>query len=195
MELDLRNIFKGYVKSYQSLNIPDYHGGHTYTMKELDYFQRLGTMLGYDAYTEDAAGANYRRMDLSWWGEYNPKTDMYGSLILHLERENVYQKDVETLEKLCGDVHKDWYPVYRIAIINVRDPLRIEELQRIARKKFRSKRVMLIYRNTKQDENDEYGVYAYIMNDSFNPILAGCRRIEKSGTLYMYLKEEDESAQ
>ena len=37
-------------------------------------------------------------MDLSWWGEFDINKDEWTRLVLHLERENFYSKDEETLE-------------------------------------------------------------------------------------------------
>src|SRR4051812_46877431 len=100
MHLQLMRIFDGYVRNYHSFNLTIHHGKHSFTMTEIEYFSRLGSMLGYHPFTEDTSGREYRPMDLSWWGRY--EDDYWYDLILHLERENLFKKDEETLDKLFG---------------------------------------------------------------------------------------------
>lgn len=46
MRLNLMNLFDGYVRNYHSFNLTLYHGKHSFTMTEIEYFSRLGSMLG-----------------------------------------------------------------------------------------------------------------------------------------------------
>jgi hypothetical protein len=55
-------------------------------------------MLGYHPFTEDTCNGENRPMDLTWWG--SPKHEYWHDFILHMERENLFNKDEETLEKL-----------------------------------------------------------------------------------------------
>jgi len=62
---------------------------------------------------------------------------------LHLERENFYSKDEETLEKL-SNYDKKHITEHRIGIIHVRNKERINYLQRRAKKMFNSKKLLPI---------------------------------------------------
>lgn len=97
MKLDLMRIFDGYVRNYHTLNLTVHHGKHSFTMTEIEYFSRLGSMLGYYPFTEDTCNGSVRPMDLSWWGSFDG--EYWHDLVLHLERENWFKKDEETLDK------------------------------------------------------------------------------------------------
>ncbi|TWI59642.1 hypothetical protein IQ10_00062 [Halalkalibacter nanhaiisediminis] len=64
--LNLMKFFEGYVRNYHTLNLTIHHGKHSFTMSEIEYFSRLGLMLGYWSYTEDTTNGTYRPMDLTW---------------------------------------------------------------------------------------------------------------------------------
>ncbi len=188
--VDLKNIFIGYVKNYHTLNLTYQQCEHTFTMKEIDYFARLGSMLGYDTFTEDTIDGSHRRMDLTWWGDFDYKIAEWTTLILHLERENSIDKALETLEKL-HDYDKKYKPLNRIGIIHVENTIHMNELQKTAIKFFPSEEnVLLIYRiwNETGDFNDVYG---FIMTDPDNPIIAAEKDLPDSDVIYMNLKNDE----
>ena len=139
-----------------------------------------------DAKDADTIDGKHRRMDLSWWGEYDKNKDEWSRLVLHLERENFYSKDEETLEKL-SKYSKKYTPEYRIGIIHVRNKERIKHLQRKAKKLFNSKKVLLIYRIDKEQEK-EFQVNAYLMNQPNKPVIAFSKELSDTGFIYMSLK-------
>lgn len=53
MQFDLMKLFDGYVRNYHTFHLTVDHGKHSFTMTEIEYFSRLGSMLGYHAYTEN----------------------------------------------------------------------------------------------------------------------------------------------
>lgn len=97
------NVFDGYVRNYHTFNLTVQHGKHSFTMTEIEYFSRLGSMLGYHSFTEDTCNETYRPMDLTWWGKYDPTDECWHEFVLHLERENWFNKDEITLEKLFAE--------------------------------------------------------------------------------------------
>ncbi|MCI3923514.1 hypothetical protein MO973_25130 [Paenibacillus sp. TRM 82003] len=122
MQIDLMRIFEGYVRNYHTLNLTIHHGKHSFTMSEIEYFARLGSLLGYHPFTEDTYDGQRRAMDLTWWGSYDG--EYWHDFVLHLERENLYQKDAETIEKLFEE--KELVPNYAVGIMNVRDFHRVK---------------------------------------------------------------------
>ena len=87
------------------MNLSNLHNRSMFTKREIEYFANLGEMLGFDAYVEDSKfdklKGRSRPMDLSWW-KWDARFDdeVYQPPALHLERENVWNKDVDTIEKL-----------------------------------------------------------------------------------------------
>lgn len=85
-----------------------------FTNREIEYFAKLGEMLGFDAYIEDSkfdkTKERSRPMDLSWW-KWDARVDdqYFLYLALHLERENSWSKDVETIEKLFSQTEEELY--------------------------------------------------------------------------------------
>ena len=71
MKLNLMKIFDGYVRNYHTFNLTMHHGKHSFTIAEIEYFSRLGSMLGYFSFTEDTCNGSYRAMDLTWWENDN----------------------------------------------------------------------------------------------------------------------------
>jgi hypothetical protein len=64
MHLNLMNLFDGFVKNYHTFNLSIYHGKHSFAMTEIEYFSRLGSILGYYPFTEDTGDGSYRPMTL-----------------------------------------------------------------------------------------------------------------------------------
>lgn len=88
MQINLMNLLEGYVRNYHTFNLSIYHGKHSFSMTEIEYFSKLGSMLGYYPFTEDTCDGTYRPMDLTWWGNYDD--DYWHDFVLHLERENFF---------------------------------------------------------------------------------------------------------
>lgn len=159
MQLNLMKLFDGYVRNYHSFNLTLYHGKHSFTMTEIEYFSRLGSMLGYHPFTEDTSSSTGRPMDLTWWDRYDE--EYWYDLILHLERENLYKKDEETLEKLFNE--REDIPLNIIGIMNVRNRSRVEELVEIAKARNNSDNALLIFKTNSTGSEQLYfdEVYAY----------------------------------
>lgn len=177
-------LFDGYVRNYHTFNLTVEHGKHSFTMTEIEYFSRLGSMLGYHPFTEDTSSSTRRPMDLSWWGYY--EDGYWYGLILHLERENLYKKDEETLEKLFNE--REDKPVNVIGIMNVRNRLRVEELVDIAKAKNNSGNALLILKTNSTGRDQLYfdEVYAYFLNMSEVVATKVAYVSDIEGTLYMH---------
>lgn len=164
MQINLMNLFEGYVSNYHTLNLTPQHGKHSFTMTEVEYFTRLGSMLGYNPFTEDTCNGTYRPMDLTWWGKYNASDDYWHEFALHLERENLFEKDEITLEKLFSK--REPVPDSVIGIMNVQKYNRIEELITLAKKMCNIENALLIFRTYSTGKTQSYfdRVYAFLFN-------------------------------
>lgn len=117
-------FFEGYVRNYRRLNLSTVHNRSMFTQREINHFANLGELLGFDAFIEDAkfdsARGVARRMDLSWWKwDIDQNEEEYTFLALHLERENVRSKDIETIEKLFSETDPYYVPHNVIGIQHV----------------------------------------------------------------------------
>lgn len=189
MQLDLMSLFNGYVRNYHTFNLTINHGKHSFTMTEIEYFSRLGSMLGYHPFTEDTCDGTSRSMDLSWWGKYD--NDYWHDLILHTERENLFSKDEETLEKLFCD--RECTPINVIGIMNVRNQERINELVRIAQKTCKIENALLIFKTTSTGKRQLYfdEVHAYLLNKSKITDTKMAHVSDIIGTLYMHFENKE----
>ncbi len=183
--LNLMKLFDGYVRNYHTLNLTVHHGKHSFTMTEIEYFSRLGSMLGYHSFTEDANtvnGAN-RPMDLSWWDNYDG--EYWHDLVLHMERENYFNKDEETLDKLF--CKREYIPDNVIGIMNVHDTERIGELLTIAKKTCKIANALLVFKTTSSGKSQPYfdEVHAYLLDKSKIVVSKKAFVSEISGTLFM----------
>lgn len=162
MQLDLMKIFDSYVRNYHTLNLSVHHGRHSFTMAEIEYFSRLGSMMGYLPFTEDTCNGTYRAMDLTWWDDFDG--EYWHDFILHLERENIFNKDFETLEKLFSN--REPVPQNVIGIMNIKNEARIEELVIEAKKMCKIKNALLIFRTNSIGNNKGYfdEVHAYLLS-------------------------------
>jgi len=189
MKLDLIKLFDGYVRNYHTFNLTIHHGKHSFTMTEVEYFSRLGSMLGYHPFTEDTCNGTNRPMDLSWWGNYDGQ--FWNDFILHLERENQFKKDEETLDKLfCENEYTPSSNV--IGIMNVQNLDRIAELVKIAKATCKIDNALLVFKTNSIGKKRPYfdEVQAYLLNKS---IIIDSKKAfvsEITGTLYMQLENE-----
>lgn len=129
---NLMQFFEGYVRNYRRFNLSTVHNRSMFTQREINHFANLGEMLGFDAFIEDSkfdsAKGRSRPMDLAWWKLDIDKSDEeYNHLALHLERENIGAKDLETVEKLFSETHEYYVPHNVIGI------QRISSLERMSR--------------------------------------------------------------
>lgn len=184
IKLDLMKFFDGYVRNYHTFNLSIHHGKHSFTMTEIEYFSRLGSMLGYLPYTEDTAGSTCRPMDLSWWGEYDG--EFWYDLILHLERENLFDKDEVTLDKLFCD--REVRPYNVIGIMNVPNNDRIKELLRIAKDTCKIDNALLVFKTYSSGKKQTYFdvVHAYLFDNRKIITTKSAFVSDIGGTLFMH---------
>ncbi|MGZ4032261.1 MAG: hypothetical protein ACXVP2_08920 [Tumebacillaceae bacterium] len=150
--LDLMKLFEGYVRNYHTFQLTYTHGRHSATFAEIEYFARLGSMLGYWSFTEDSTGLGRKRMDLSWWDQYDGAFETWNRLVLHLEKENAFERDFVTIEKLFDPNRIEGRPENVIGIIAVANEARIEELLFEAKKRIKEENALLIFRIHQDDE-------------------------------------------
>ncbi len=150
---DLIQFFEGYVRNYRRLNLTTLHNRSMFTKREIDYFANLGELLGFDAFVEDSkfdkVRGRSRPMDLSLW-KWDSRIDKesYVSLALHLERENQWNKDEDTLDKLFSETEEGYVPHNVIGIQNIESNDRISFLNKLVVKKNKEQQsnVLMVYR-------------------------------------------------
>ena len=160
MMITTKQLLHGFLRNYGNLQF-GIDGTHTsWTFKSMDYFNRLGRLLGYWVEFEG------HRYDQTWYkfiGEskdYDPD-----KLFLHLEHENEASRVNETIEKLIGHSDKAKakkrigivYPDKNLFLTNVNDfKNRTIELTE------KNEEVMLIFLGLyqKPDENECWPVKA-----------------------------------
>jgi len=151
--LDLIQFFEGYVRNYRRMNLASIHNRSMFTKREIGYFANLGEILGFDAFVEDYKldkdRGRSRPMDLSWWKlDSRVDKDNYAYLALHLERENLWNKDEETIDKLFSKTEVDCEPRNVIGIQYVESKERVDYLNKIIIKKNKVQKTnaLMIYR-------------------------------------------------
>ncbi|MED1745749.1 hypothetical protein [Brevibacillus borstelensis] len=188
MHLNLMKLFDGYVRNYHTFNLTVHHGKHSFTMTEIEYFSRLGSMLGYHPFTEDTCNGKNRAMDLTWWGSFD--NDYWHDFILHLERENLFKKDEETLDKLFCE--REYVPENVIGIMNVRNRDRIDQLVQMSKATCKIQNALLVFKTYSTGKKQPYfdEVHAYLFNR--NRIVESKKAFvsEIASTLYMQLENE-----
>jgi hypothetical protein len=118
--------------------------------------------------------------------------DEYQYLEMHLERENVWAKDVETIEKLFSQTEEGYTPRLVIGIQNVESSSRIELLNELVRMKNKELRLeaLMIYRfYDKEDEFDRVRAYHFLENKIVEERRAICKA-DHLGYWVMYFEEE-----
>jgi len=156
-------------------------------MTEIEYFSRLGSMLGYYPFTEDTCNGKNRPMDLTWRDNYDG--EYWHNLILHLERENLFDKDEKTLDKLFCD--REFTPKNAIGIMNVRNRERIVELVKIAKATRKVENALLVFRTTSSGKSQTYfdEVHAHTFSKYGDIDFKKAHVSEIGGTLYMQFCE------
>lgn len=187
-KLDLMGIFEDFVKNYGSFRLTYAPVLSPFTLKELNYFYDLGYDSGYYSFTEDTAGGEVRPMDLAWWDDW--RGDFFYDLVLHLERENNYDKDKETLEKLFQTGRK-FPPTNAIGLITARSKRRITELLKIAQQICNVDNTLLVFRVVGSANTREERI-AYVLQRGAvaNDKTAYVTEDPKTGFLSMSLREE-----
>lgn len=150
---NLMQFFDGYVRNYRRMNLAKLHNRSMFTKREIDYFSNLGEMLGFDAFIEDSkfdkTMGRSRPMDLSWWkydGRKDEENFLY--LALHLEREFIWTKDIETIEKLFSDTEEGFIPHNVIGIQYIETVDRMNYLNDLIIQKnaVQNSNVLMVYR-------------------------------------------------
>lgn len=151
--LNLMQIFNGYVRNYRRMNLSQIHNRSMFTQREIEFFANLGEMLGYDAFVEDTKHdklkGRSRPMDLALW-KWDQRIDIenYVCLVLHLERENQWNKDEETIEKLFSETDEGFTPHNVIGIQYVESRERMDFLNSLVLEKnaIQKSNVLMVYR-------------------------------------------------
>jgi len=139
-ELSLLNVLEGYVRNYRKLNLYENTNTSMFTRREIDYFATVGEYLGFFSFVEDTKPnhdyGRSRPMDLAWW-KFDEKisSEEFSNLVLHLERENLWAKDMETVEKLFCKTDIEYTPDYVVGIMRVESQKRIKKLQSEVKKR------------------------------------------------------------
>ena len=195
---NLMSFFEGYVRNYRRLNLHQSTNRSMFTKKEIDYFVNLGEMLGLFSFVEDyKPGTDYGRsrpMDLSWW-KWDGRLDKvdYQHIVLHLERENLFKKDTETIDKLFSKTDDYYIPHYVIGIQNVENRERIRFLNNLViEKNLRQKsEVLMIYRYyDKPNAIDRIECYFFDENNTLIETRRAVSTVDDSEYWFMAFEEE-----
>ncbi|MFP7495278.1 hypothetical protein SFC66_15985 [Terribacillus saccharophilus] len=194
---DLMQFLEGYVRNYRRMNLSYLHNRSMVTKREIDYFANLGQMLGFEAYIEDSKfdklKGRSRPMDLSWWKwDARKDNENYLHLALHLERENVWDKDVETIEKLFSETEDGYVPHNVIGIQLVESAERICLLNELISKKnvHQQSNVLMIYRYFDAEiDFDRVSAYFFTPEGNVESREAICKQ-DESGYWFMSFVED-----
>ncbi|WP_175638332.1 hypothetical protein [Metabacillus schmidteae] len=194
---NLMQFFDGYVRNYRRMNLSHLHNRSMFTKREIDYFANLGEMLGFDAFVEDSKfdriKGRSRPMDLSWW-KWDARKDKenFIYLALHLERENVWNKDVDTIEKLFSNTEEGYTPHNVIGIQYIESVERIDLLNELISKKnsIQKSNALMIYRYYESDYDIErVNAYFYTPSGLSESRQAVCKQ-DESDYWFMCFDEE-----
>ncbi|OIU73195.1 hypothetical protein BHE18_14825 [Rossellomorea aquimaris] len=190
-------FFEGYVRNYRRLNLSVNHNRSMFTKREIDYFASLGEMLGFEVFIEDRkmdkAKGRSRPMDLAWWKwDKRISEKEYVSLDLHLERESVWWKDVETVEKLFSETEEGCVPTHVIGIQYIESEKRIDYLNNLVLEKNRQQQssALMVYRYD-DVETEMQKVSAFWINpDGKQDERHAFCKVDESGYWLMLFEEE-----
>ncbi|MGG3235592.1 hypothetical protein ABEP17_19385 [Priestia flexa] len=194
---NLMQFFEGYVRNYRRMNLSQLHNRSMFTKREIDYFANLGEMLGFDAFIEDSkfdkSKGRSRPMDLSWW-KWDARFDdeHFLFLALHLERENVWNKDIETIEKLFSQTEKEYIPHNVIGIQFVESVERIDYLNDLIlqKNKWQKSNALMVYRYYDTEFDLEWVcAYCFAPEGLQEARKAICKQ-DESGCWYMCFEED-----
>jgi hypothetical protein len=190
-------FFEGYVRNYRRLNLSHIHNRSMFTKREIDYFANLGEMLGYHVFVEDykfdKIMGRSRPMDLSWW-KWDERIDKenFVYLALHLERENQWNKDVDTIEKLFAQTDEGYVPHNVIGIQYIESEKRIKFLNELVIEKNanQNSNVLMIYRYYDKEVDLERICAYYFTPDGLNEVRNAICKTDESGYWFMCFDEE-----
>ncbi|MEH7120910.1 hypothetical protein V7128_26410 [Neobacillus vireti] len=197
INLDLMLFFEGYIRNYRRLNLNQLHNRSMFTRREIEHFSNLGEMLGFYVFVEDAKYdlrmKRNRPMDLSWW-KWDERIDKenFVCLVLHLERENQWDKDVVTIEKLFSMTKEGYIPQNVIGIQNIESSLRIDYLNKLVLKKNKKQQsnVLMIYRFYDKDfDLDRVWAFFFTPSGNVEERRAVCK-MDKFGYWFSVFEEE-----
>ena len=195
--LNLMQFFEGYVNCYRTMNLSADHNTSMFTKREIEFFMKLGEMLGFHVFIEDFKPneelGRSRPMDLAWW-KWDARIDLkhYAYLALHLERESLAQKDIETIDKLFSTTDSGYVPHNVIGIQYVTSADRMDLLnERILEKnKVQQSNVLIVYRYI-DDVLNVQRVHAYsITNEGIKEERNAILQQDRLGYYYMCFEEE-----
>ena len=197
-EVLLLRIFEGYVRNYRRLNLFQATNSSMFTKREIEYFATVGEYLGFFSFIEDTKPnhdyGRSRPMDLSWWKwDETLDSERFSNLVLHLERENLSKKDMETIDKLFCSTDAEYIPDYVIGILNVENKERINILQSEVRSKNKNQKseTLMIYMYY-DDKEDFERIEAHYLSGTLkhNVIVYAISHIDNTGYWTMCLEEE-----
>ncbi|WP_249872452.1 hypothetical protein [Oceanobacillus saliphilus] len=195
--LNLMQFFEGYVRNYRRMNLSNEHNRTMLTKREVDYFATLGEYLGYLVFIEDYKfdhlNGKSRPMDLSWW-KWDQRASQvnYQYLALHLERESLWSKDIDTIEKLFSKTEDGYFPHNVIGIQYVESMERISVLNEMVIEKnlIQKSNVLMVYRYFDVSEEMEK-IEAWYFNASGKvESREAIAKTDQFGYWFMCLKEE-----
>ncbi|WP_342545394.1 hypothetical protein [Lysinibacillus sp. FSL K6-4013] len=194
---NLVQFFEGYVRNYRRMNLSYLHNVSMFTKREIDFFAQLGEMLGFDAFIEDSKfdklKGRSRPMDLSWWkwdARFEDEQFLY--LALHLERESLPKRDIETIEKLFSQTNDGYIPHNVIGIQYIESAERIDYLNELIlqKNKVQKSNVLMVYRYH-DNEFDLQRIRAYsITPEGLNEERNAIFKQDQSGYCYMCFDED-----
>lgn len=194
---NLMQFFEGYVRNYRRMNLSHLHNRSMFTKREIDYFANLGEMLGFDVFIEDSKfdklKGRSRPMDLSWW-KWDVRIDdeNFLYLALHLERENVWNKDVDTIEKLFSLTEEGYVPHNVIGIQYIESPERIDFLNDLVIQKsaVQKSNALMVYRYYDNELHLERVCAYYFTPTGLNEVRTAICTQDESGYWFMCFDEE-----
>ncbi|MDL4842683.1 hypothetical protein [Aquibacillus rhizosphaerae] len=188
MIIDLIKLFEGYVRNYHTLSLTVYDDNQSIKRNEMEYFTKLGSMVGYQPYTMDTCDEIYGTMGLTWWD--NNTNIHWNDFVLQVEREYIVENDQITLEKLFSE--RTYIPTNVIGIINVCNQERVYELIRITKQICNIKNALLVFktRSTKSNHSICDTILAYLINENKIVTLQTAYVKDSSGNLFMDFKKE-----
>lgn len=170
-----------------------------FTQREISHFAELGEMLGFEAFIEDGKMDKLkgfsRPMDLAWWKwDARESQEDYHYLALHLERENVPSKDIETVEKLFSETAEGYIPRNVIGIQYVESVERIQVLNDLVKQKneVQNSNVLMIYRYEDPQKNIQR-VDAYYSDKKFQDCRKAFCLMDEWDYWFMVFEEEHSS--
>ena len=179
LEIDMENLFRGFIKNYMSFGIRDNANWTKWTHRILGYYGQLGRMLGVSVEYE------WNKFDLVWfWEEEDRKSkDPW----LHIEHENDPDRLIKLAEKAAES--------YSLNVVVIGYPGSKSDEEKLIHqlKKIKSEwkeAEILAIMDTVVYEEEPIPINGYILRYAQKEnMLAGCKEKAKNGTYYCYMRE------